>query len=519
MLSKAPHVLLEAFAGLPPGAATLDVHGAHAAYHGDDSYRSRLAPLLDQQGVRVHGPIPHDRVPVALASLDVLVVPSIWPEVSPLVIDEAFLAGIPVVASRIGGIPERVAHEVNGLLCEPGSVPSLRSALRRLIDEPALLTALRCGIPSVRAIEDDAAWTRQLYATCLEGRSGVTGAGVGPPFGLGETPGSQDTTRLAAIVLNYATPDQTSLAVRSLARSSCPIDEIIVVDNSADAACRDALAAAGVPVTYLPTARNLGYAGGMNAGIRAAVASGADRVCLVNSDVVLPPDCVEALMAVLDAEPHAGIAGPVIVSRSAPDTVIARGVSYDLATGRLRLRDHGARHEPYVASGFSRPSANRTSAGGTSDVRLKADATYRYEAVEAVTGCAMLVDRRVFERVGLFHEEYFFGFEDLDLCLAARRAGLMTLLTHGAVAYHEGSRSIGAASPDRFYYAARNHQLAARRAARGARRRGRVGRAVWIAALNLAHAIRPGGGSVGTRLAAVVRGTRDYAVGRFGPVT
>jgi hypothetical protein len=237
----------------------------------------------------------------------------------------------------------------------------------------------------------------------------------------------------------------------------------------------------------------------MNAGIRAAVASGVDRVFLVNSDVIVPPDCVEALMAVLDAEPHAGIAGPVIVSRSAPDTVIARGVSYDLATGRLRLRDHGARHGPYVASGFSRTS--------------------RVETVDAVTGCAMLVDRRVFERVGLFHEEYFFGFEDLDLCLAARRAGLMTLLTHGAVAYHEGSRSIGAASPDRFYYAARNHQLAARRAARGARRRGRVGRAVWIAALNLAHAIRPGGGSVGTRLAAVVRGTRDYAVGRFGPVT
>src|SRR5262249_36827301 len=79
MVSKAPHVLLEAVRRLPRGAATVDLFGAPCAYHGDDSYRSQLAPLLAQDFVRVQGPIAHERVADALASIDVLVVPSIWP--------------------------------------------------------------------------------------------------------------------------------------------------------------------------------------------------------------------------------------------------------------------------------------------------------------------------------------------------------------------------------------------------------------------------------------------------------
>src|SRR6185295_588387 len=99
MWSKAPHVLLEAFGRLPPGAASVDIYGGYSAYHGDDSYRARIDALAGQQGVRLHGAIPHDQVADALASIDVLVVPSIWPENSPLVIGAAFLAGVPVVGS------------------------------------------------------------------------------------------------------------------------------------------------------------------------------------------------------------------------------------------------------------------------------------------------------------------------------------------------------------------------------------------------------------------------------------
>src|SRR5262245_47447410 len=165
MVSKAPHVLLEAIRDLPRGSISVDLYGGHVAYHGDDSYRRRVEPLLDQPGVRMHGPIAHDAVASALAAIDVLVVPSIWPENSPLVIYEAFLAGVPVVASRIGGIPELVTDGENGLLFNPGDAGDLRRALDRLRSEPDLLDTLRAGIPEVRSIEDNVRMARELYLT------------------------------------------------------------------------------------------------------------------------------------------------------------------------------------------------------------------------------------------------------------------------------------------------------------------------------------------------------------------
>ena len=63
-----------------------------------------------------HGPIAHERVAEALSQVDALVVPSLWRENSPLVIHEAMLAGLPVVASRVGGIPELVRDGDTGFL-------------------------------------------------------------------------------------------------------------------------------------------------------------------------------------------------------------------------------------------------------------------------------------------------------------------------------------------------------------------------------------------------------------------
>ena len=68
--------------------------------------------------------------PKCFASIDVLVVPSIWPETSPIVIREALAAGVPVVASRIGGIPETVVDGVNGI-CSIRAMPPICTALWR----------------------------------------------------------------------------------------------------------------------------------------------------------------------------------------------------------------------------------------------------------------------------------------------------------------------------------------------------------------------------------------------------
>lgn len=494
IVSKAPHVLLDAAARLPRGSVSVDLFGAYSAYHGDDSYRQQLDASLRGDGVRVHGAIAHEQVAEALASIDVLVVPSIWPENAPLVIQEAFLAGIPVVASRIGGIPEMVADGQDGLLFRAGDVEDLSGTLARFLDDPGLLDTLRAGILPVRSIDEDIAFARSLYAglkTCtttdvVQDFSAAPSTDVVQDF----SPASS-VKRCAAVVLNYRTPDETLLAVKSLLASRRPLDDIIVVNNDSTDDTRDALKDVWSKITYIHTGSNLGFSGGTNAGIREALARGADRVLLVNSDVIVPPDAVEHLERCLATTPGAGIAGPVVLARSEPDRIASLGMSYAPSTGRMRHRGYRA----------------RLAAQPTPADRL---------IVDGVSGCLMLVKRAVFDAVGLFDEEYFFSFEDLDFCLKARRAGFGTVLAGRATAYHEGGQSLGATSPRRFYFAARNHLLLARRAEPAAGRFRSWSRTCSIVMLNLAHAVVSSGGSLRNRVGAVVHGTRDYVTGRLG---
>lgn len=469
MVSKAPHLLIEASAQLPAAACEVHIWGDHADYHGDAHYRARLAPLLRDPQVVSHGKLSRERLQEALAGIDALVVPSIWPENSPLVIREAFLAGVPVVASNIGGIPETVRDGVNGLLFEAGSIAGLCHALQRLIGERGLLDRLRDSLPPVRTVDDDVSGLRSQYETALASRA--------------------PKRRLAAVVLNYRTPDDTFLAVRSLLLSRRKIDRIIVVDNDTRAICREVLEPVLDSIAYVRTGRNLGFSAGMNIGIRAALDAGADGVLLVNSDAVVAVDGVGALEAALDTMPGAGIAGPIALKRSAPDRMSALGMSYDLTTGRMRLQGF----DTAVGSEPGRPAV-----------------------VDGVTGCFMLVSRQVFETIGLLDESYFFSFEDLDFCLRARQAAFSTVVAPDAIVLHEGSRSIGADSPDRLYYAARNHLRLARRMGGRGGPVAAAARAAFIVALNFAHALRSPGRSTPARLFAVASGTRDYWLGRFG---
>jgi GT2 family glycosyltransferase len=119
----------------------------------------------------------------------------------------------------------------------------------------------------------------------------------------------------------------------------------------------------------------------------------------------------------------------------------------------------------------------------------------------------MLLTRRAIETVGLFDESYFFSFEDLDWCLRARRAGFASVVAPDARVYHQGSASMGD-SPERLYYAARNHLKVAGSLNGGGGLRGAV-RTASVISLNLAHAVRAGGGTIGARVGAVARGVRD----------
>ncbi len=91
----------------------------------------------------------------ALASIDVLVVPSRWYENSPNAILEAYEMQVPVVATDLGGMAELVQHGRTGLLFALNDAADLQAQLVRLRSEPGLLQSLRDGIPAVKSVDDE----------------------------------------------------------------------------------------------------------------------------------------------------------------------------------------------------------------------------------------------------------------------------------------------------------------------------------------------------------------------------
>jgi glycosyltransferase involved in cell wall biosynthesis len=157
---KGVHVLIDALRRLPPDRCELLVFGDPEVF---PDYAADLRRRSAGLAVRFLGRFDRARAPEVYARMDVLAVPSLWPENSPLVIHEAFQAGLPVVGSRLGGTADLVAHGTSGLLYEAFSSAELAAALLRLIEEPGLLDRLAAGVPAVKSIDQDAREWQERY--------------------------------------------------------------------------------------------------------------------------------------------------------------------------------------------------------------------------------------------------------------------------------------------------------------------------------------------------------------------
>ena len=173
--TKGVHILIEALRRDPQLPVRLDIFGV-AQGEADQSYGQQLAKLAAGDArIAFHAPIPNGQVVERLQEYDLLAVPSQWLETGPMVVLEAFAAGIPVGGSNLGGIAELVEHGVNGLLLDPASPEGWAEALRRLTRDPALLATLRSGIRPPRTMRDAAAELNAIYGQVARKFAAVAG--------------------------------------------------------------------------------------------------------------------------------------------------------------------------------------------------------------------------------------------------------------------------------------------------------------------------------------------------------
>ncbi len=148
-------------AGLP---AVLRIHGAFEPE--TDAYQAELAAAAGEN-VEFRGRFDNDRLADVYADLDVLVVPSVWFENSPITIHEAYVARTPIVTSNIGGMAELVPDGEWGLQFEAGDADDLAAKLRRFVDEPELATTLGAKCPPVKTLAENAREMQFRYRSLL----------------------------------------------------------------------------------------------------------------------------------------------------------------------------------------------------------------------------------------------------------------------------------------------------------------------------------------------------------------
>ncbi len=175
---KGVHVLLEAFRQLTSQQAELHVFGGFF----DKPYEERIHALAQgDERIRFHGRFLPDQLAEVYAHFDILVIPSIWFENSPLTINEAFIHRAPVIAGDVGGMKELVSDQC-GALFTLGDPHSLCEQLERVMDAPDLLARWKENVPQVKTIEENVAELEDIFSSLLRREPPSSDAGKVEPI-------------------------------------------------------------------------------------------------------------------------------------------------------------------------------------------------------------------------------------------------------------------------------------------------------------------------------------------------
>jgi glycosyltransferase involved in cell wall biosynthesis len=169
---KGVHVLLDAMRRLPREQCRLLVFGSDQHY---SEYGRMLRDMAEGLDVTFCGAMDRSRIGKAFAAIDCLIMPSLWLENSPVVIQEAFAAGVPVIASGQGGMAELIDDGRSGRLFPAGDVMALAKHMASVLANPTTLRTWSVSMDPPRSIEDDAAGVEAFYQELLANNGRLAG--------------------------------------------------------------------------------------------------------------------------------------------------------------------------------------------------------------------------------------------------------------------------------------------------------------------------------------------------------
>ena len=201
-----------------------------------------------------------------------------------------------------------------------------------------------------------------------------------------------------AVVLNWNNEPDTTECLASLTADGLPIAQVVLVDNASADGSGDRLHARYPAARYVQTGANLGYAGGNNAGVREALAMGAEWVLVLNNDTVIESGMLHALVAAGASHSQAAAIAPKIVRFDNPEILWFDGGDFSRMRALGGHRGEGARDR-------------------LPDLRPA-------ERVSFLTGCCLLLrSSAITPMEEVFRSDFFLYAEDTELCVRLERHG------------------------------------------------------------------------------------------------
>lgn len=246
--------------------------------------------------------------------------------------------------------------------------------------------------------------------------------------------------QVAVIVLNFNGLKETQDCLASLRRvnqNSFNL-KIIVVDNASQDGSVEALSNLK-DIELIQSQKNLGFAGGMNLGIKFALNQRCDFVIIMNNDTYVDPDFITNM---LKSTGEADIISPKIYFAPGFEFHKQRYKKSDLgkiiwyAGGEIDWQNIVGKH--LGVDELDRGQFKKT-------------------FISLATGCCMMVSSSTFNKIGYLDEKYFMYLEDMDFCHRAQKAGLKILFEPEAFIWHKNASSAGGSgSKLQDYYITRN---------------------------------------------------------------
>lgn len=214
------------------------------------------------------------------------------------------------------------------------------------------------------------------------------------------------------VILNWNGWLDTIACLESLQRQDYHHFNLLVVDNDSTDGSVERIKQAMPSLEILQTGANLGFSGGCNAGIKLALARGADYVWLINSDATVDSGALSALVRVAEQNPALGAVGSVLYEADQHDRIqLWGGGTVNLWLGR---------------------SQHRISPG----------------PLDFISGASVLLRGTALEKIGLFDQATFFMYwEDTNLGFRLRQAGWQLAVAEDSRVWHKQSASLGKRSP------------------------------------------------------------------------